>query len=120
MRRFTFAELYEGATGEVILDAVVDAIRYGSMIHADDVARVLEVSPRELRGAFHLLTGMRLQDALTRWRWLQAREMILSSNYSLKEVAERCGWRSVRVMNDVFCRYDTVSAVILMRRVRKH
>lgn len=129
-------ELYRAQepTGERIVDEVVNVLRHYKMIYPEDVALILDVRPYELRAAWHMLTGMRLVDAIARWRMLQAQEMILKdlsvrgdtaqdlreARAFLKEVARRCGWRSERVMSHVFERYCGCSAVAWQReRVSK-
>ncbi len=60
---------------------------------------------------------MTLREMITQWRYRQAREMILNGTYELKEVAHRCGWRSVRVMDGVFVRMSGLSATRLAMTV---
>ena len=117
-----FEELYalwqQGVTtGEAVVDAVVECVATHNMIYPEEVATMLEVKDWELRAAFHLLTGMTLREMITQWRYRQAREMILNGKYELKEVAHRCGWRSVRVMDGVFVRMCGQSATRLAMTV---
>jgi hypothetical protein len=61
-------------TGEVIIDAVVDAVRCTHTHRSEDIALLLDVDQRELWHSVHLLTGMRLNDIILHWRVLQAKE----------------------------------------------
>ena len=61
-------------TGEVIVDAVVDAIRCTNTHRSEDIALLLDVDQRELWHSVHMLTGMRLNDIILHWRVLQAKE----------------------------------------------
>ena len=93
-------------TGEMILDEVVSYLRKSRVITASDLALLMEVNKRQLYGAMSLLVGLTLGDFITRWRLLQARELLHTEPYSsmnvradrLNAVAHRCGWRSSRVM----------------------
>ena len=120
-------ELYRARepTGELIIDEVVNVLRHFKMIYPEDVALILDVNARELRDAWHLLTGTHLNDVITQWRLFQAQELILkdliehgaesiekeNSRKYLTEVARRTGWRSERVMSHVFERYCGCSAI---------
>ena len=112
-------------TGEVIVDEVLDILRHYKLIYPEDVALLMDVNPKDLRAAWHMLTGTKLIDVITHWRVMQAQEWIrkrlpeLKPNDSrnhearkmLTEVAKRCGWRSERVMSHVFERYCGCSAL---------
>ncbi len=130
----TVEELYEARepTGEIIIDEVVNVLRHYKMIYPEDVALILDVNARELRDAWHLLTGTKLNDVVTQWRLMQAQDYIrkgyigndpnASKNQNprkfLNEVAHRCGWRSERVMSHVFERYCSCSAIEWQRKSR--
>ena len=62
-------------TGELIIDAVVEAIRNTHTHRSEDIAILLNVKPRALAFAVQMLTGMRLQDIILHWRVIQAKEM---------------------------------------------
>ena len=61
-------------TGELIIDAVIDAIRNSKTHRSEDIALLLNVDQRALWFAVQLLTGMRLNDIVLHWRVLQAKE----------------------------------------------
>lgn len=99
--------------GEVILDEVVCYLRKSRVITASDLALLMVVNKRQLYGAMSILVGLTLGDFITRWRLLQARELLHTEPYSskairadrLNAVAHRCGWRSGRVLMAVARRY---------------
>ena len=75
-------------TGEVIVDQVLDILRHYKLIYPEDVALLMDVNPKDLRAAWHMLTGTKLIDVITHWRVMQAQEWIrkrmpeLKSNHS--------------------------------------
>jgi AraC-like DNA-binding protein len=62
-------------TGELIIDAVIDAIRNSKTHRSEDIALLLNVEPRALTFAVQMLTGVRLKEFILHWRVLQAKEM---------------------------------------------
>lgn len=105
--------------GEVIVDEVLNILRHYKLIYPEDVALLMDVKVRDLRSAWFMLTGTRLIDVITEWRLMQAQDAIRKKMDSLlpdkpgkpairkilSEVANRCGWRTTRVMSNVFERY---------------
>jgi len=114
------ADLYRNRdpTGIPILDQVTSALRQSRIIKGDDLATLLNVDPRELRAAWHLLTGTTLTAAIIQWRVLQALDLLEQAGYPwtptdpycktpptiLQQIAERCGWRSATVLKHVLYR----------------
>ena len=112
-------------TGEVIVDEVLDILRHYKLIYPEDVALLMDVKVRDLRSAWHMLTGTRLVDVITHWRLLQAQDWLrkrLGELYAesltkkdlvklLKETALRGGWRSEVVMSHVFKRFCGCTAL---------
>jgi len=101
-------------TGDAILDEVVNCLRMTRTIEAADLAILMDVKKSYLYGAMNILTGMPLGDFINRWRLLQARELLRANAASasmsnrtarLTEAAQRCGWRSHRVLLRVAKRY---------------
>ena len=80
-------------TGEVIVDAVVDAVRKTKTQRASDIALLLDVEHRLLNDAFKMLTGMNLSTMIIEWRMLQAKELLDRKDLSVQEVANRCGFK---------------------------
>ena len=114
-------EMYhaKGPFGEVIVDEVLNILRHYKLIYPEDVALLMDVKVRDLRSAWFMLTGTRLIDVITEWRLMQAQDAIRKKMDNLlpdkpskpairkilSEVANRCGWRTERVMSNVFERY---------------
>ena len=80
-------------TGEVIVDAVVDAVRKTKTQRASDIALLLDVEHRLLNDAFKMLTGMNLSTMIIEWRMLQAKELLDRKDLTVQEVANRCGFK---------------------------
>ena len=83
-------------TGEVVLDEIVRCLRTTRFIAVSDLAAL----------TLRMLTGISPRELITRWRLLQARDLLRSKAFDslkprsarLTAVARRCGWRSYRVM----------------------
>ena len=75
-------------TGELIIDAVIEAIRYTTTHRSEDIALLLNVDQRELWYSVHMLTGMRLNDIILHWRVLQAKEKWDAKQAKYKEHKE--------------------------------
>ncbi len=88
-------ELYHARqpTGEIIIDAVTDAIRKTTTQRSGDIALLLDADHRQLNDAFKLLTGMNLSTLIVEWRMLQARDLLDDRSLTVKQVAHRCGFR---------------------------
>ncbi len=97
-------ELYrmDEATGEVIVDEVVRALRKSSTQWAGDIAILLNVDRRSLSIAFELLTGMPLNKMVREWRLLQARDLLSDMSLSVQEVANRCGFKQQKNLITAF------------------
>ena len=74
----TIEELYgrREATGEVILDEMVNCLRRTRIIAVADLAALMDVNAHQLNQAMHLLTGMTTRDVINRWRLLQAQDLL--------------------------------------------
>ena len=80
-------------TGEVIIDAVVDAVRKTRTQRSSDIALLLDVEHRQLNDAFKMLTGMNLSTMIIEWRMMQAKDLLDDKSLSVLEVAHRCGFK---------------------------
>ena len=74
----TIEELYgrREATGEVILDEMVNCLRRTRIIAVADLAALMDVDAHQLNMAVRLLTGMTTRDVINRWRLLQAQDLL--------------------------------------------
>ena len=79
--------------GEVIIDAVLDAVRKTRTQSAGDIALLLDADRRLLNDAFLLLTGMNLSTMIIEWRMMQAKDLLDDKGMSVLEVAHRCGFK---------------------------
>ena len=79
--------------GEVIIDAVLDAVRKTRTQSAGDIALLLDADRRLLNDAFLLLTGMNLSTLIIEWRMMQAKDLLDDKSLSVQEVAYRCGFK---------------------------
>ena len=88
-------ELYSSTepVGEIVIDAVVDAVRKTRTQRSSDIALLLDADHRMLNDAFKLLTGMNLSTMLIEWRMMQAKDLLDDKSLSVLEVAHRCGFR---------------------------
>jgi hypothetical protein len=71
-------ELYgrREATGEVLLDEMVNCLRRTRIIAVADLAALMDVNAHQLNMAVRLLTGMTTRDVINWWRLLQAQDML--------------------------------------------
>ena len=76
-------------TGEVIVDAVIDAVRKTRTQRSSDIALLLDVEHRQLNDAFKMLTGMNLSTMIIEWRMMQAKDLLDDKSLSVTEVAHR-------------------------------
>ena len=74
----TIEELYgrREATGEVLLDEMVNCLRRTRIIAVADLAALMDIDAHQLNMAVHLLTGMTTRDVINRWRLLQAQDLL--------------------------------------------
>ena len=75
-----------------ILTPVINVLMHTSTLSAEEVAKHLSVAPRKLSGAIELLTGLPLGKFILEWRFLQSQELLLKTELSYSEVANRCGY----------------------------
>ena len=90
--------------GEVIIDAVLDAVRKTRTQSAGDIALLLDADRRLLNDAFLLLTGMNLSTLIIEWRMMQAKDLLDNKSLSVQEVAYRCGFKRQKNLTLAFRR----------------
>ena len=73
-------------------------------ITADEVARRVASSPRQLRRAFSEIRGMSFRSFLTRARMARAAELLVSTDIPVKEVARRVGYQEPSQFTKAFKR----------------
>jgi two-component system response regulator YesN len=100
--------LHEKCVKEAVpADLVEQVLRYTEEHYAEDIgigqiAAVLDVSPNYLSTLFHKKTGVTFVKHLTKLRMLKAKELLLSTNLQVKQVAEQVGYYSTRHFTKLF------------------
>lgn len=92
----------EGSAQEPILDSVIRVLRNTNLLDAQDVAAALSVNDRKLSNAVELLTGQSLHRFIFDWRFLQSQQLLLNTDLSYAEVANRCGYGNESVLIDQY------------------
>ena len=93
----------EGSAQEPILESVIRVLRDTNLLDAQDVAAALSVNDRKLSGAVELLTGQSLHRFIFDWRFLQSQQLLLTTDLSYAEVANRCGYGKSQERNKRIC-----------------
>lgn len=75
---------------------------YGEPVAAEGVARMVHMSPRNLRRRFLDATGKTLVDYLTEVRLARARALLLSSNEAVSQIAYRVGYEDASTFTALF------------------
>ncbi len=81
-----------------------------------DVARELALSRSQLDRCFKAVVGRTIHDEIRRVRLEHARRMLAETSLPLKQVAFRCGFRTVQHMSEVFRRFVGVAPGAFRRR----
>ena len=91
----------------VIADEIVQTIRkhYMDNITLENIAEQMNFSFYYLSRIFKQHTGMTFTEYLTNYRMEKAKELLKSSNYSVKETAYAVGFRSQGYFSKVFHKY---------------
>ncbi|MCY1074125.1 GlxA family transcriptional regulator [Archangium lansingense] len=76
--------------------------RYGQPISAKEAARMVHMSPRNLRRRFLEATGQTLSAYLTDIRLARARALLLSSNDAVSQIAHRVGYEDPSTFTALF------------------
>lgn len=77
--------------GEVIIDAVLDAVRKNRTQSTGDIALLLDTDRQLLNDAFLLLSGINLSTMIIEWRIMQAKDLLDDKSLPVLEVTHRCG-----------------------------
>lgn len=117
-RTFQYSLIHESATealpllhtiplrdhGDVQVLAVQEwlEVHYGEPISAEGVARLVHMSPRNLRRRFIDATGKTLVEYLTEVRLARARELLLSTNEPVSQVGYRVGYEDASTFTALF------------------
>ena len=82
-------------SGSLILDAVVAELKDSYVRDNRELADRIGVDSVKLGHAVSLLTGLALNEFITRYRILEAKEYLSKTSLPLPEIAKRCGYDSV-------------------------
>ncbi len=89
-------------SGSLILDAVVAELKDSYVRDNRELADRIGVDSVKLGHAVSLLTGLALNEFITRYRILEAKEYLSKTSLSLPEIAKRCGYDSVSAFGFYF------------------
>lgn len=99
----TVEELYaQSHTGSVeipILQEIVPYLTRLPGINGKTLAKVLGVKRSALSNAVQLLTGETLNDLLKHWKLLTAMHLLRNTSLPYKEVAKRCGYKTINALS---------------------
>lgn len=90
----TIEQLYKernSATGEIFLDAVVEALQTIKKPTVSAVAKQLGVNKDVLSGVVKALTGNSLSELIKYWRWQKILFLLENTDMPYPEVAKECG-----------------------------
>jgi AraC-like DNA-binding protein len=105
------AKVPAGCPADAVSKRVVEFIQqhYAEDVHLPEIARVLGVSERRIRQKFQESVGIPPMRYLLQCRVEQAKELINYSDYALKEIAERVGFKNIHHFTRVFSEIAGVS-----------
>ena len=92
---------------------------YGGSVGVADVAKALGCCDRSLRLHFRNVLGIRPLEYLQRYRLARAKELIEYSDYSLKEIAVRVGFKNVQHFSRLFASGEGMSPGAWRQRYRE-
>lgn len=78
---------------------------YKDKIYVDDIAKALGVSYRTLSRVFKAETGMSIIEKLTAIRITNAKQLLLSTNYTLSQIATMVGFENEYYFSNIFSKY---------------
>ena len=104
----TVEELYRNRgqqTGDIILDALVEALMKSNTHRAEDLSLMLGISQRTLTEVLQLLVGVTLRELIRVWRMQQAVELLAAGTMTDAEVARRSGYSSPKMLDKALRQY---------------
>lgn len=105
------AKVPAGCPADAVSKRVVEFIQqhYAEDVHLPEIARVLGMSERRIRQKFQESVGIPPMRYLLQCRVEQAKELINYSDYALKEIAERVGFKNIHHFTRVFSEIAGIS-----------
>jgi AraC-like DNA-binding protein len=115
------AKVPAGCPADALSKRVVDFIEqhYAEDVHLPAIARTLGVSDRRIRQKFQESVGIPPMRYLLQCRVEQAKELINYSDYALKEIAERVGFKNIHHFTRVFSEIAGVSPGVWRQQNRQ-
>lgn len=90
----------------------------GIGLQVSDIAKKFNVSERHLNRVFHAVTGKNLSDAIYAEKLRRIEELTASTELSLREISELCGFSDEYAMNKFFKRHSHIN-LSEFRRLKK-
>lgn len=81
----------------------------GIGLHVSDIAKRFNISERHLNRMFHEVTGKSLGDAIIAEKLRHIEELVASTELSLREISELCGFSDEYAMNKFFKRHNRIN-----------
>lgn len=91
-------------------------LNLNSKLSMSDLARYLYISESHLRLLFRKTLGISPSEYLRQLRLQHAKDLLVNTTYSLKEIAERSGFRTLNHFSRMFATYEAVSATEYRKR----
>src|SRR5690606_39148047 len=97
-------ERKESAGSDSIVDYISQYVEehYAKEVYLDDLAEKLKMSSGYLSVYFKNKTGNNFIDYLNGFRIAKAQELLASTDWRVKEIAERCGYQNINSFNRMF------------------
>ena len=99
----TVEELYaQSRTGAVEIPILKDIVPYLSRspgVNGKTLAHLLKVKRGVLSNGVQLLTGETLNDLMKHWKLLTAMHLLRNTSLPYKEVAKRCGYKTINALS---------------------
>lgn len=90
------------ATGNILVDGLVDFLQHTRSCKAEDAAIYLEVPQRLLSEAIRFFVGSTVQNVILRWRAYQALDLLDQPDMTREAVAEYLQLGSVKTLEGLF------------------
>ena len=91
---------------------------YQSPIGVDDVSRELDVSRRTLERRFFQVLNRTVREQIQRFRFEQAKELLLHTEDSVERIAELTGFVNLKQMLRAFDRFERISPTRFRKKIR--
>lgn len=103
----TVEQLYKSqgaATGNVIVDAIMEYVKCTSSHSGEEAAVCLGVNQRWLSHSIKIFVGVTLSQFILEWRVRQALDLLDNESLSYDEVASRTGFSSYQHFSEAMCK----------------